>query len=78
VQSWSRIAGGENYPSSAWPAGYPVREVRELPLDAGLPPGDYTLTLRLERASDGLAIDARTGRLQTRSDGVEIGKVNIP
>jgi hypothetical protein len=77
VQAWSQVAGGENYPSSVWPAGYPVREVRALPLDAGLPPGDYKLILRLERASDGLAIDARTGLLGIKKAAIPIGEVNI-
>ncbi len=77
MQAWSRVAGGENYPSSAWPAGYPVREVRTIPLDAGLPSGDYTLTVRLERASDGLAIDAKTGMLGKQRETVEIGDVTV-
>jgi len=77
AQAWSQVTGGENYPSSAWPAGYPVREVRALPLDAGLPPGDYTLTLRLERVSDGMTISAKRGRLGIKSAVIPIGEVSL-
>jgi len=77
VQSWSRIAGGENYPSSAWPAGYPVREGRALPLNADLPPGDYALMLTLERASDGLVIPAKTGLLGVKTPAFLIGGVSV-
>jgi hypothetical protein len=54
-----------------------VREVRALPLDAGLPPGDYKLILRLERASDGLAIDAKTGLLGRQREAVAIGNLDV-
>lgn len=63
AQSWVERAGGAAYPSGDWLPQRPVRDVKTLPLAADLPPGPYTLMLRLRRASDGLPVPARTGWL---------------
>ncbi len=47
--AWQQVAGGLNYPSSVWPAGYPLREVRVMPLADDLAAGDYTVALRMAR-----------------------------
>ncbi|MCB0085646.1 MAG: hypothetical protein KDE47_32110, partial [Caldilineaceae bacterium] len=57
-QTWREPAGGATYPSAMWPANQPVRDLKQLQLNPELPAGRYTLTLHLERASDGLHIDA--------------------
>jgi len=61
VAGWRQVAGGLNYPSALWPEGFPVREVRVMPRIGAVPAGEYLVTLRLERSSDGLSIPARTG-----------------
>ena len=58
-QMWREPAGGLAYPSAMWPANQPVRDIKQLQLNPDLPAGRYTLTLHLERASDGLHIDAK-------------------
>jgi hypothetical protein len=62
-QLWKSDLGGAGYPSGRWPASYPVQKKDRLALAADLPPGDYQLSVRLERASDGLPIPARSGFL---------------
>ncbi len=74
--TWRQVAGGLNYPSSVWPAGYPLREVRVMPLPDDLAAGDYTVALRMERASDGLELNAETG-LGRSTDAVMIGTLRI-
>ena len=74
--AWQQVAGGLNYPSSVWPAGYPLREVRVMPLASELAAGDYAVTLRMARASDGLALKAGTG-LGRSTDAVTIGTLRI-
>lgn len=61
LQSWREPAGGAAYPSGAWISEQPVLERRHLPLDPSIPAGNYQLVLRLERASDGLPIEAQVG-----------------
>lgn len=61
IQSWRAPAGGTHYPSGHWIAEQPVLDRRQLTLDPGIPAGSYQLVLRLERASDGLPLDAQTG-----------------
>jgi hypothetical protein len=72
AQSWAELVGGADYPSGQWPAFYPVREVRRLPLRGDLTPGRYRLTLRLERSSDGLPIAVRRGWRPGQVDYIEI------
>jgi hypothetical protein len=74
--AWQQVAGGLNYPSSVWPAGYPLREVRVMPLDSELAAGDYAVTLRMVRASDGLELKAATG-LGRSTDAVTIGTLRV-
>jgi hypothetical protein len=74
--AWRQVAGGLNYPSSVWPQGYPVREVRVMPLPDDIAPGEYAVTVRLERASDGLPLVARLG-LGRNVDAMEIGMIRI-
>ncbi|MBW7885457.1 MAG: glycosyltransferase family 39 protein [Caldilineaceae bacterium] len=66
AQQWIHTAGGDDYPSGAWPAGFPVRDLHPLVLDPELPPGNYTITLALERAADGLLIPAQQGSTRVR------------
>lgn len=61
AQSWAFTLGGDEYPSGDWPEQRPVGDVYDLPLAATLAPGDYTLTIALQRASDGAPIAARQG-----------------
>ncbi len=76
VAGWRQVAGGLNYPSAHWPEGFPVREVRVMPRIGAVPAGEYLVTLRLERSSDGLPIPARTGPFG-RQDFVEIGTLAL-
>ncbi|MBX3015767.1 MAG: hypothetical protein KF832_29880 [Caldilineaceae bacterium] len=59
VGQWEAALGGWDYPSGGWPPGLPVREWRVLPLDPNLPVGNYTLHLRVLRASDQQRVPAR-------------------
>ena len=75
---WDGPIGGPGYPSGAWEPGYPVKERRILPLPPKLPPGQYTLTLRLERSQDGLPIPARSGWLPwPQRSSVALGAVTV-
>lgn len=79
VQIYQAPAGGSAYPSGIWPATYPVREWRQIPLPPDLPPGRYTLSIGLARASDGLVVSARTKRWwpwATR-ERVDVGAVAV-
>jgi mannosyltransferase len=75
VGAWRFTLGGDAYPSGAWPENLPVRDFYDLSLPTALTAGDYTLTLALERASDGAPIAARQGWLTPAA--VEIGDVRI-
>jgi 4-amino-4-deoxy-L-arabinose transferase-like glycosyltransferase len=75
---WASILGGEQYPSGEWQPGYPVRTWERITLPLDLSPGEYRLTVHLERASDGLAIPARVGwwqRSHVEVGGIEIGRL---
>lgn len=75
LQTWREPAGGTHYPSGAWLAEQPVFDRRNLPLDPTIPAGRYQLVLRLERASDGLPIDAQRG--WRKVDSVLIAAVQL-
>ena len=77
VQSWTELAGGPEYPSGRWPAGFPIREVRRLNLDPQLSQGEYELSIRLERQSDRLSIPARTRWWVPDVDKVHIATVEL-
>jgi len=77
VQSWSELAGGNDYPSGQWVEGMPVRERRLLTLDQPLSAGEYRLILRLERASDALRISTRQGWWPVQQEWAEVGSFEI-
>lgn len=58
---WRFTLGGDAYPSGAWSDNLPVRDFYDLSLPAALAAGDYTLTVALERMSDGAPIAAKQG-----------------
>jgi len=61
VQQWDDALGGWGYPSGNWPAGQPVRHDQALTLAPTVVPGRYTLTLQVQRQSDGAGLPAITG-----------------
>ncbi|HHW89023.1 MAG TPA: hypothetical protein GX400_22765 [Chloroflexi bacterium] len=75
IGAWRFTLGGDAYPSGAWPETLPVRDVYAVTLPAAVTPGNYTLALALERASDSAAIAARQGWWTAAA--VAIGAVNI-
>lgn len=75
IGEWRFTLGGDAYPSGDWPETLPVRDVYAVTLPAATTPGDYTLTLALERASDSAPIAARQGWWTAAT--VVIGTVNI-
>ncbi|MEZ4711922.1 MAG: glycosyltransferase family 39 protein [Caldilineaceae bacterium] len=76
-QTWREPAGGAAYPSGLWLPERPVRDVKQLQLEPGLPAGAYRLALHLERASDGLRIDARRPWQPFGVDNFTIGSIRI-
>ena len=77
VQYWRRPLGGERNPSGGWTTGYPVRDLHTLQLAADLSPGDYTLSLSIERAADGLRIPATAFFLPISRPAVELGTLHV-
>lgn len=75
ASEWRFTLGGDSYPSGDWPAKLPVRDVYAVPLPATTTPGDYTLTVALERASDSAPIAARQGWVTVAA--VAIGDLRI-
>lgn len=75
AQSWTFTLGGDEYPSGAWPAERPVRDVHSLPLAETLAPGAYSLVLAVQRASDDAPIAARQEWRTT--DTITIGTVEV-
>lgn len=51
--------GGNEYPSSQWATGYPLRQMTTVTLPADIPSGSYDVTLVVSRAADGNLIPAR-------------------
>ncbi len=54
--AWEQPLGGQSYPSSMWPANYPVRDNLHLTLPADIAPGEYNVQLEVLRSSDGQQI----------------------
>jgi Dolichyl-phosphate-mannose-protein mannosyltransferase len=77
VAQWEAALGGWDYPSGAWPALIPVRDWRTLPVDPAIPPGQYTLHLRVERAHDHQLIPARRSWWSGGDEGVVVGAVQV-
>jgi len=75
VDAWRFTLGGDAYPSGAWPERLPVRDFYNLSIPATAAAGDYTLTVGVERASDGELIAARQGWSPLAA--VEIGAIRI-
>ena len=75
VDAWRFTLGGNAYPSGAWPENLPVREFYDISIPATAAAGDYTLTVGLERTSDGAPIAARQG--WSTPAAVEIGDIRI-
>ena len=77
VLNWREPIGGAAYPSGEWPAERPVRDRKVMSVPAGVPPGEYTLTLRLERTSDGLPIKAISGWGLWGRDFIELDSITL-
>ncbi|MFN8443196.1 MAG: glycosyltransferase family 39 protein [Caldilineaceae bacterium] len=77
VQTWRRLIGGDDFPSSQWSALIPVREFRNLQLDPTVAKGTYTVRLRLERNSDQTPIPARQGWGWFKQDSIAISAIEI-
>ena len=75
AQGWAFTLGGDEYPSGAWPAERPVRDVHSLPLAETLAPGTYSLVMAVQRASDDAPIAARQG--WRTMDAVTLGTVEV-
>jgi mannosyltransferase len=72
---WRFTLGGDAYPSGAWPENLPVRDLYDVTIPATATDGDYTLTVAVERASDGALIAARQS--WSTLAAVAIGDVRI-
>lgn len=77
VQTWLEPLGGASYPSGAWPALRPVRDVKQVTLRGDLPPGRYHMALHLQRAADGFPITANRGWLTTTAADAQVGSLEI-
>lgn len=69
--------GVEGYPSSKWPAAYPLRQITTLTLPSDLPPGLYPVSISLSRASDSTTIPARQGWSIERQPVVTVGEIVV-
>lgn len=76
IQQWEDALGGWRYPSGGWPAGVPVRHDQRLTVAPSTAPGLYTLTLQVQRQSDGVGLRATTGWWQSTAE-VAIGRVEL-
>lgn len=76
VQQWEDALGGWRYPSGGWPAGVPVRHDQRLTVAPTTAPGLYTLTLQVQRQSDGVGLAAATGWWQSTTE-VALGQVEL-
>ena len=69
--------GGDSYPSSQWPAAYPLRQLTTLTLPSDLLPGQYRVLVSLSRASDNTTIAARhPGSIWPRP-AVTVGEIGV-
>jgi hypothetical protein len=69
--------GGDSYPSSAWPALYPLKQRVQTHLPDSLASGSYQVLLSLTRASDGQAIGARQPWQPWHQPAVHVGELTI-
>ena len=69
--------GGDNYPSSAWPANYPVKQRLSSLLPTSLPAGSYRLYLSVTLATDGALINARVPWQFGQKSAIEVGEIQI-
>lgn len=76
VQQWDDALGGWRYPSGGWPAALPVRHDQRLTVAPTTAPGLYTLTLQVQRQSDGVGLPATTGWWQSSGE-VALGLVEL-
>ncbi len=76
VQAWTDALGGWRYPSGTWPPSQPVRHDQQLALDPTIPPGSYTVTLQVQRQSDGTHLPAVSGWWQQTAELV-LGTVAV-
>ena len=74
-QSWRVPLGGESYPSGEWVAEAAVNQTEMLVVEDLAEGARYRLMLRLERASDGLPIDARVGWWSHAA--IELGEIRV-
>lgn len=77
AQQWSEPLGGWAYPSGGWPTGVPVLDRHDLAVPAATPPGPYTLTLHLVRASDEQPVAARVGWWSPGQAEVVMGAITL-
>lgn len=75
AQQWEMVLGGWTYPSGEWPPGIPVLDPHLLALPPALTDGEYTLTLQVVRAHDGVVIPARQGWLQPQPTSIVISRL---
>ena len=78
VASWRGPAGRLSYPSGDWAPAYPVRQQIALAVPDDLAPGQYTIALSLERASDGMRIPAHRAWLPWPSmPWIPLGEIDV-
>jgi hypothetical protein len=69
--------GADEYPSSRWPAGFPLRQRDIIQVPATLEDGDYVLQLAVVRATDGQRISARLPWRLVQEETVELGVLRV-
>ncbi|MCC6456510.1 MAG: hypothetical protein IT328_16255 [Caldilineaceae bacterium] len=77
VATWDFVLGSENYPSSQWPAAYPLIQRVDHTLPPSLAPGIYQLQLSLTRTSDGKTIPARLPWRPWQQPSINISQLEI-
>lgn len=78
VVAWEMPLGSTEYPTSMWPARYPVRDQLRVEIPGGVEEGEYRLMLEVRRISDGLTIPSRPRKWLPFSDSAfELGTITI-
>ena len=69
--------GDTAYPSSLWPASYPILQHETITLPDDVATGTYTMRLTVLRVSDGAVIDARQPWQPWSQPAINIGSIDV-
>ena len=77
VGRWDGRPAGYAYPTTRWRPGQALFGQYPVPLPAGAPPGDYTVTLAVYDAADPSGLDIRDAADNPAGKRVRLGPIRL-